>query len=104
MRVAYYILMNCDSRDGVSFSKERGTCVEVATARRPARAQLCARDASRRLDAMSFDFFNQNQAPPGGGGPALGPNGEESACATAPSPPRSSSRPKKRVEGAQIEA
>jgi hypothetical protein len=28
---------------------------------------------------MSFDFFNQNSAPAGGGGPEIGPNGEESA-------------------------
>ena len=30
---------------------------------------------------MSFDFFNQNQGPPGGG-LNLGPNGEESAWRT----------------------
>jgi hypothetical protein len=38
--------------------------------------------AQRRRDFnMSFDFFNQNQGPPGGG-LNLGPNGEESAWRT----------------------
>lgn len=65
------------SRRAGKRSKKRGTC--FATCARHAQG-VRAGLSSRRHDEMSFDFFNQNTGPPGGG-PALGPNGETSASA-----------------------